>query len=282
MICFLYWLSKRLNTYFLAFTLFLSLVGGILAIAFAILIRDERSVLVFSSYLKKDIDDVVMIAGLSAGIIVIVSSFGGILFLTPFQQKWMYFIYSPLMLLSFGVLIALGIYIQECGNIAATLITDYCGDKFERWTKLELGKFPSQLDNHYNELEKNLLCSQNCQCPQINFNLWTTNPATMDNQNIRIDYNKKKFMGINVNVLKCIDQYRYKMVFDYKILDYLTVMEANYDCAGICDPVYFYTFTDVQLGPPLKSCKSAIINDYQGNNGVFRSLVYVFWALFQN
>ena len=55
----------------------------------------------------------------------------------------MYYIYSPIMLLNFAIMIALGLYINQMGDVGGNLIQDYCDDSFERWTKLNLGKFPS-------------------------------------------------------------------------------------------------------------------------------------------
>lgn len=86
----------------------------------------------------------------------------------------MFYVYAPIKLLAFTILIALGIYISESGRRGAELINDYCDNTFERWTRLKLGRFSTDMDAHYTELSKNLLCSKDCQCPSINFNMWTS------------------------------------------------------------------------------------------------------------
>ncbi|CDW91446.1 UNKNOWN [Stylonychia lemnae] len=221
--------------------------------------------------------EVVSQVGATVGAFIIVISLIGILFLTPFQRRWMYYIYSPIMLLNFAIMIALGLYINAMGDIGGNLIQDYCDDRFERWTKLNLGKFPANLDKHYSDLEKNLLCSKTCQCPKINFNLWTTSKLTSNINNIQVDYNSKYFTGNQQNVLYCLNDYaKNNQYFDYDVINYLTYIEGNHDCAGICQPIYFYTFTDIQAGPPTQSCRTFIQDDFMGSEGVFRrySLIY--------
>lgn len=180
MFCFLYSISKLANTYLYGVALLFSLVGGILSLAFGVLIQDEIIVKLFSQYLKKSIADIVLMVGIAIGSIVIISNFIGILFLTQFHRRWMFFVYSPVKLICFTALIALGIYISESGRIGAELLNDYCDDSFERWTRLKLGRFSTDMDAHYSELSKNLLCSKNCQCPTINFNIWTANSTIID------------------------------------------------------------------------------------------------------
>jgi hypothetical protein len=37
-------------------------------------------------------------------------------------------------------------------------------------------------------------------------------------------------------------------------------MELNYECAGICDPLDYYVFTDINRGIPKRSCNKAIVD----------------------
>lgn len=65
-------------------SLFLSFVGGLLSIVFGVLIRDELPIIAFSNYMKKSMIDLVMIVGITVGVVVIICSLVGILFITPF------------------------------------------------------------------------------------------------------------------------------------------------------------------------------------------------------
>lgn len=46
----------------------------------------------------------------------------------------MYYITQPLLLLSFAVLMAAGLYLIYAGNLGGRLLKDYCANSFERWT----------------------------------------------------------------------------------------------------------------------------------------------------
>ena len=117
----------------MGFSLVLSLAGGIISLAFAIMIRNEDIVIVFSSYLHKSIVDIVFITGVTVGCLVTLLNFIGALFLTSVQRQWMFYVYSPMKMLCFTCLFGLGIYIEQCGKTGAGLINDYCDSPFQRW-----------------------------------------------------------------------------------------------------------------------------------------------------
>lgn len=95
--------------------------------------------------------------------------------MTPCQRKWMYYIYSPIQLLSFAVLMGAGLYLRYSGEVGARVLKDYCGDTFERWTHLRYGQFAVQLDNTQTEIEKSFLCSRKCSCVKVMFSdLWSS------------------------------------------------------------------------------------------------------------
>ena len=39
---------------------------------------------------------------------------------------------------------------------------------------------------------------------------------------------------------------------------FLTIIEDDFNCAGVCTPSSYYLFTDVNRGKPVGNCKSAI------------------------
>ena len=138
----------------------------------------------FSRYLSADIQEVVRIAAITAGSSVLAVTMLGVVMMTPCQRKWMYYIYQPVSLLCFAVLMGAGLYLIYCGYVASELLTDYCSNTFERWTHMPYGYFAVDLDNTQVELERTYLCSSKCPCVKIMFEeLWVTN-STLSKQDL--------------------------------------------------------------------------------------------------
>ena len=66
------------------------------------------------------------------------------------------------------------LYLRYSGQVGADIVQDYCGNTFERWTKLRYGQFAVELDNTQVEIEHKYLCSSHCPCVKVMFtDLWS-------------------------------------------------------------------------------------------------------------
>ena len=79
------------------------------------------------------------------------------------------------------------------------------------------------------------------------------------------------FNGENYKASSCMSDYsrKYGYTFDQNIVNYLTNIESNYGCAGLCEPLNFYALTDVTKGRPTGACKNFIIQEYTGPKSAY-------------
>jgi len=47
-------------------------------------------------------------------------------------------------------------------------------------------------------------------------------------------------------------------------------MEERAECSGLCKPANFYSFSNVQNGPPKQACLGPIVEDFSGSTGNYR------------
>ena len=159
------------------------------------------------------------IAAITGGSVSLAMSLLAFVMLSPVTRKWMYHVYQPVTILSFAVIFSCGLYLIYAGNTGASLLQDYCGKTFERWTKLKYGQYVVALDNTYVEMESTFLCSKKCPCAKIMFDeLWIgpywnasqtsqlqiVNSTGIRNQIIS-EYRRKYFNGTATSVFACDD-----------------------------------------------------------------------------
>jgi hypothetical protein len=56
------------------------------------------------------------------------------------------------------------------------------------------------------------------------------------------------------------------------------VLESQYKCSGLCKPAKYFTFTNVQNGPPLRACESYLVEDFSGYSGAYRKYAKIYLA----
>lgn len=68
----------------------------------------------------------------------------------------------------------------------------------------------------------------------------------LDDYSFVLEEKSKYFNGLNFNALTCPLSSGYNST----IMDFLAKIEVKYQCAGICIPLNYLTFTNIVLGPP--------------------------------
>ena len=139
MLCLVNLLSRFVCAYLFTVVIGLNIGAGIVSIYFAYYIQTELSFSAFSLFLRNEIAWVAYVAALTGGSLVLAAQALAIVMMTPCQRKWMYYIYAPIQLLSFAVLMGAGLYLRYSGEVGAQVVKDYCSDTFERWTHLRYG-----------------------------------------------------------------------------------------------------------------------------------------------
>ena len=87
------------------------MLAAALAIVFGILIGKEPAVVAFSGFLRTQIHSIVFIVGITTGAILLILALLSLVLLTPLKKRWMYLLYSPLLLLTFTLLLGVAAYL---------------------------------------------------------------------------------------------------------------------------------------------------------------------------
>jgi len=79
-----------------------------------------------------------------------------------------------------------------------------------------------------------------------------------------------------VNLLECpFKESVMNSVQQDRYLSVLKIMEAEFECAGICSDTNFFLFSDVRNGPPKKKCRTQLIESVNKNATFFASWLMV-------
>lgn len=90
------------------------------------------------------------------------------------------------------------------------------------------------INDTFNRLTNNVMCSKSCSCTSLNTKLWKSHGyditgAVMD--------------GSNTQVSSCVDY----TLFDTEVIEIMSVLEKKHNCSGICSPMKYFLFSDVTM-----------------------------------
>ena len=99
-----------------------------------------------------------------------------------------------------------------------------------------------------------------------------------------LEYKKKFFNGTALSVFGCnpslagyqLSEAKTELsiagvpTYNTHVIQYLRVLEERNHCSGLCKASNFYSFSDIQQGPPKDSCLNYVIKDFTQMSGPYR------------
>eukprot|EP00347_Sterkiella_histriomuscorum_P006329 403353169 len=217
----------------------------------------------YGKYLPENLSDMTFYLGIVMGSLLAFLCFIGILLTTKIKHCIVTCPFGVLTFTIFAVYYVLGILCLAAGFYGAEAFSDYCSNQdLDYWAGFDLFDYVKEIDNTYLELNKQLMCTDICQCSPYDvkkFDGYT--------------FAGKNFTGSNYNLKSCLSSTDYSYKWDTDVLNYLEDLEKTYQCSGLCKAQTLLLFTDFRSGPNYNSCYYSIARELERDMG---NMGYVF------
>ncbi|KAL4461637.1 hypothetical protein ABPG74_016261 [Tetrahymena malaccensis] len=184
------------------------------------------------------------------------------------RNRCLLFIFNFLAVILLGLFVAIGV-----------LITIYSNNQFQDIKNISnCNNAPSdynwlQQSNEFYQKVGTLFCTQLCKCYVQNVQDFPA--STFNNKSVATNPNDGTTQIQECPYAKQETQYD-------QYLSLVQFLENKFECSGICDPVPYYVFTDINRGPPVytQGCKQRVQDFFEKYGNIVRVVSFSIGGFF--